>query len=148
MSNKLFSTTDNAGLTLIRVVLGAVILPHGLQKTFGLFGGYGWEGTMGFFTGQMGIPAALAVLAILAESLGAVALISGFLGRVAALGIIGVMVGAVATVHANVGFFMNWNGTQAGEGFEYHLLAAAMAALIVWKGSGAYSVDQLIAKQA
>jgi putative oxidoreductase len=145
MSTKLFSTTDNAGLTLIRVVLGAVMLPHGLQKTFGLFGGYGWEGTMGFFTGQMGIPAVLAVLAILAESIGAVALITGFLGRVAALGIIGVMVGAVATVHANVGFFMNWTGTQAGEGFEYHLLALAMGALIVWKGSGAYSVDRVIA---
>jgi putative oxidoreductase len=148
MSTKLFSTTDNAGLTLIRVVLGAVILPHGLQKTFGLFGGYGWEGTMGFFTGQMGIPAALAVLAILAESIGAVALMAGFLGRVAALGIIGVMVGAVTTVHANVGFFMNWNGTQAGEGFEYHLLAVAMGVLIVWKGSGAYSVDRMIAAKA
>jgi putative oxidoreductase len=148
MSTKLFSTTDNAGLTLIRVVLGAVILPHGLQKTFGLFGGYGWEGTMGFFTGQMGIPAALAALAIIAESLGAVALMVGFLGRVAALGIIGVMVGAVMTVHANVGFFMNWNGTQAGEGFEYHLLAVAMGALIVWKGSGAYSVDRVIAARA
>ena len=140
--------SDNAGLTLIRVVLGAVILPHGLQKTFGLFGGYGWEGTMGFFTGQMGIPAALAVLAILAESIGAVALMAGFLGRVAALGIIGVMVGAVTTVHANVGFFMNWNGTQAGEGFEYHLLAVAMGVLIVWKGSGAYSVDRMIAAKA
>ncbi len=145
MSTKLFSTTDNAGLTLIRVVLGAVILPHGLQKTFGLFGGYGWEGTMGYFTGQMGIPAILAVLAILAESIGAVALMAGFLGRVAALGIIGVMVGAVVTLHVNVGFFMNWNGTQAGEGFEYHLLAVAMGALIVWKGSGAYSVDRVIA---
>jgi putative oxidoreductase len=148
MSTKLFSTTDNAGLTLIRVVLGAVILPHGLQKTFGLFGGYGWEGTMGFFTGQMGIPAVLAALAIIAESLGAVALMAGFLGRVAALGIIGVMIGAVTTVHANVGFFMNWNGTQAGEGFEYHLLAVAMGALIVWKGSGAYSVDRVIAARA
>ena len=85
MSTKLFSTTDNAGLTLIRVVLGAVMLPHGLQKTFGMFGGYGWEGTMGFFTGQMGIPAIFAALAILAESAGALGLITGFLGRVAAL---------------------------------------------------------------
>lgn len=145
MSTKLFSTTDNAGLTLIRVALGAVMLPHGLQKTFGLFGGYGWEGTMGFFTGQMGIPAMFAALAILAESAGAVALIAGFLGRITALGIGSVMIGAAVMVHAKVGFFMNWNGTQAGEGYEFHILATAMAALIVWQGSGAYSVDRLIA---
>ena len=61
--------------------------------------------------------------------------------------ILATMTGAILMVHAKVGFFMNWAGTQQGEGFEFHLLALAMAALIVWKGSGAYSVDQVIAER-
>ena len=144
----LFATTDDKGLTLVRIMLGLVMFPHGAQKALGWFGGYGWSGTMGFFTGQMGIPALFAALAILAEFLGALGLITGLLGRVAAFGILSNMVVAVAMVHAKVGFFMNWNGTQQGEGFEYGLLAATMALLIVWKGSGAYSADRAIAPTA
>lgn len=145
MLKKLFTTDDDAGLALIRIALGVVMFPHGAQKVLGWFGGYGWSGTMGFFTGQMGIPALFAVLAILAEFLGSLGLITGLLGRVAAFGILSNMVVAVLMVHGKVGFFMNWAGTLQGEGFEYHILAAAMALLIVWKGSGAYSVDRMIA---
>jgi putative oxidoreductase len=146
--NKIFSTTDNAGLTLIRITLGAVMLPHGAQKLLGWFGGYGWTGTVGFFTEQMGIPAIAAALVILAEFFGSIGLITGTLGRVAALGIVATMTGAILMVHGKVGFFMNWSGAQQGEGYEFHLLALAMAALIVWKGSGAYSVDRVIASKA
>lgn len=148
MKKLLFSTSNDAGLALIRIVLGVVMFPHGAQKIFGWFGGYGWEGTMGWLTGQMGVPAAFAVLAILAEFLGSLGLITGLLGRVAAFGILSNMVVAVIMVHSKVGFFMNWYGAQQGEGYEYHLLAAAMALLIVWKGSGKYSVDQMIAAKA
>lgn len=148
MKKLLFNTTNDAGVTLIRVMLGLVMFPHGMQKMFGWFGGYGWTGTMGFFTGQMHVPALFAALAILAEALGSLGLITGLFGRVAAFGILSNMVVAVAMVHSKVGFFMNWYGAQQGEGFEYHLLAIAMAVLVIWKGSGAYSVDKAIADRA
>lgn len=148
MKKLLFNTTNDAGITLIRVMLGLVMFPHGMQKMFGWFGGYGWTGTMGYFTGQMHVPALFAALAILAEFLGALGLITGLLGRVAAFGILSNMIVAVVMVHAKVGFFMNWGGTQQGEGFEYHLLTIAMAVLVIWKGSGAYSVDRVIAAEA
>ena len=146
---KLFlATTDDKGLTLVRIMLGVVMFPHGAQKALGWFGGYGWDGTMGFFTQQMGVPAVFAVLAILAEFLGSLGLITGLFGRIAAFGILSNMVVATVMVHSKVGFFMNWYGAQQGEGYEYHLLAATMALLIVWKGSGAWSADRAIAPAA
>lgn len=148
MKKLLFNTTNDAGVTLIRVMLGLVMFPHGAQKVLGWFGGYGWTGTMGFFTGQMHVPVVFAVLAILAEFLGSLGLITGLFGRVAAFGILSNMLVAVALVHSKVGFFMNWYGAQQGEGFEYHLLVIAMAVLVIWKGSGAYSVDKVIAERA
>ncbi|MGH7338267.1 MAG: DoxX family protein, partial [Myxococcota bacterium] len=120
-----------------------VMLPHGAQKLLGWFGGYGFEGTMGYFTGTVGLPAAVALLVILAESLGALALIVGFAGRFMALGIAAVMTGAIVTAHAANGFFMNWTGAQAGEGFEFHLLAIALALVVALRGSGALSIDRL-----
>lgn len=149
MKKFLFTTSNDAGLTLIRVALGLVMFPHGMQKLFGWFGGYGWSGTMGYFTGQMHVPALFAALAILAEALGALGLITGLFGRIAAFGILSNMVVAVAMVHAKVGFFMNWGLTAGrGEGFEYHILVIAMALLVIWKGSGAYSADRAIAETA
>jgi putative oxidoreductase len=109
----------------------------------GWFGGYGFSGTMGFFTG-MGIPAPLAFLAICAEFFGGLGLITGFLGRIAAFGILCNMCIAVIMVHRSNGLFMNWAGNQKGEGFEFHLLAIAMALAIVLKGSGAFSVDRFL----
>src|SRR6185295_8877384 len=98
--------------------------------------------TMDQFT-QMGIPSAVAFLAIAAEFFGGLGLIVGFLSRIAALGIATVMSVAIATVHAPFGFFMNWTGTQQGEGFEFHILAIAVAIAVVVNGSGALSLDQL-----
>jgi len=142
-----FVATDGDWAPAIaRVALGLVMLPHGAQKVFGWFGGYGFSATMGFFTGTLGIPAPLAVLAILAESVGALALVLGFAGRLMAVGIAAVMVGAVLMVHLPHGFFMNWSGTAAGEGFEYHLLALALAAIVMMRGSGRYSVDRKLAR--
>lgn len=99
------------------------------------------------FTGQMGIPAPFAVLAIAAEFLGGLGLIVGLLGRVAALGVFCVMVVAALQFHLAMGFFMNWSGTQKGEGFEYHILAAGMALAVMIKGSGALSLDLLLARR-
>jgi len=141
---KLVSTTNDSTLTVLRLVLGVVFLAHGAQKMLGWFGGYGFSATMGFFTQQMGIPAALAFLAIAAEFFGGLGLVVGFLGRMAAFGIVSNMVVAVLMVHLPYGFFMNWAGNQKGEGFDYHLLAIALGLAILVKGSGAFSVDRLL----
>lgn len=143
--DKLFATQPNWILTTQRIVLGLVMFPHGAQKLFGWFGGHGFEGTMGFLTGPGGLPAPLAVLVILAESLGALALVFGLLTRVTAFGIAAVMIGAALTVHLGHGFFMNWGGQAGGEGIEYHLLALALAVPLVIKGGGAFAVDRFIA---
>ena len=142
--------TENAGyLTWLRVALGLVMFPHGAQKALGWFGGHGFEGTMKGFTEGMHIPAIFAILAIAAEFLGALGLITGLLSRVAAFGILVVMAVAVLQVHLGNGFFMNWEGSQKGEGFEYHLLVAAIAVVVMIKGAGAWSVDRAItAKQS
>ena len=147
MFRKLLSTSNDTTLTVMRLVLGTVMFAHGAQKMLGWFGGYGFHGTMGFFTG-MGVPAPLAFLAICAEFFGGIGLIVGLLSRVAALGIITNMLVAVATVHVHVGFFMNWAGTQKGEGYEYHLLAIALGLLIAVKGGGALSVDRSLSRSA
>src|SRR2546421_1591345 len=128
MFGKLIATDSrNYALTILRLVLGIVFFIHGAQKALGWFGGYGFSGTMGFFTHQLGIPAPLAFLAICAEFLGGIGLIVGLLSRVAAFGIACNMLVALFMVHRHFGFFMNWVGSQKGEGFEYHLLALAIA---------------------
>jgi putative oxidoreductase len=140
-------TTSDVGPLVARVALGLVMFPHGAQKVLGWFGGYGLSGTMHAFTTQMGIPAVFAALAIAAEFLGSLGLITGTLSRVAAFGVASVMVVATLMVHIGNGFFMNWTGAQAGEGFEYHLLAVALAVVVMVKGGGAYSLDRLIDKK-
>ena len=144
----LLRTENDIALTIARVVLGIIFFAHGSQKALGWFGGYGFHGTMGFFTHQMGIPAAFAFLDIMAEFLGGIGLILGLLTRIAAFGIACVMLVAVVMVHHNFGFFMNWTGNQKGEGFEYHLLALAITILLMVKGGGALSVDRAIAGSA
>ena len=133
------NTADKVA-TLLRLALGVVMFPHGAQKVFGWFGGHGFSGTMEFFTSK-GIPSVFAFLAIMAEFVGSLGLISGFLSRIAAFGIAVNMLVAIAAVHYPNGFFMNWAGNQTGEGFEYHLLVLAIAAAIMRRGSGAFSVD-------
>ena len=145
MIRKLFATDDNAATSVLRLVLGIVFFAHGAQKMLGWFGGFGFSGTMGFFTGMLHIPALFAFLAIAAEFFGGLGLILGFLTRIAAFGIAATMVVAIGIVHSGFGFFMNWSGTQKGEGFEYHLLVLAMTAFLMIRGAGALSVDRAIA---
>lgn len=135
---------DSSGLVM-RVTLGMVMFPHGAQKLFGWFGGHGFEGTMSYFTGN-GMPWLIAFLVVMAESLGALALIIGFVGRFMSFGILMVMLGAIFMVHGQFGFFMNWFGGQPGEGIEYHLLAVGLAVGLMIKGSGAWSVDYFVSR--
>lgn len=140
----LLKTNDSGAALLARLTLGIVMFPHGAQKTLGWFGGYGFHGTMGFFTGTMHIPAFFAFLAIMAEFLGSIALILGFLSRLGALAIGVNMVVAIALVHHVNGWFMNWSGTQKGEGFEYHLLAIGLALIVLIYGAGKASIDRAL----
>lgn len=147
MGKALLRTSDSFVDMALRIALAAVFFPHGAQKVLGWFGGHGLAGTMGFFTEKMGIPAVLAALAIAAEFLGPLGLLVGFLTRVAAFGIFCVMGVAIWMVHAKVGFFMNWSGQYpAGqEGYEFHLLALALAFAVMVRGGGLLSVDGALA---
>jgi len=148
MIRKLLATSDAWTITILRLVMGVIFFAHGAQKAIGWFGGYGFSGTMGWFTQQMHIPAVFAFLAICAEFLGGIGLILGALGRVAAFGVACNMVVAVLMVHLPNGFFMNWTGQQKGEGFEYHLLALSIAAVLIARGSGAFSLDHAVGGQS
>ncbi len=151
MLKKLFQTNDDVALLVLRVLLGLVFFPHGMQKLTTLFGGFGFEGTMGFFTGKLGIPALFAFLAIMAEGLGWMGLITGLLTRVAAFGIAMNMAVAVYMIHWHNGFFMNWFGAMTnegkpiGEGFEFHLLVIAIGIALMIRGGGKWSIDKAIA---
>lgn len=142
---KIFQTANSWSNLIIRVILGIVMFPHGAQKLFGLFGGYGFSASMSFFTDKMHIPVFFAFLAIIAEGLGSMGLMIGFLTRVAAFGILCNMTVAIWMVHWPNGFFMNWFGTQKGEGFEYHLLAISVCIALLISGGGKWSVDRAIA---
>jgi putative oxidoreductase len=140
----LFQTENSWSGLVLRLGLGVVMFPHGAQKALGWFGGNGFAATIEMFSGKMHVPLIFAVLAILAESAGSLGLITGCLTRVAALGILCNMSVAVAMVHWSNGFFMNWSGKQAGEGFEYHVLAIAIAIALILSGGGKWSVDRAI----
>lgn len=141
----LLATNNSIAPLLARLTLAVVIFPHGAQKLLGWFGGNGFSGTMGYFTESLGIPALFAFLAIVAEFFGPLALLGGVLTRVAAFGIGFTMLVAIFMGHAANGFFMNWYGNQAGEGFEFHLLAIGLALIGVVSGGGALSVDRKLA---
>ncbi|HQR33772.1 MAG TPA: DoxX family protein [Blastocatellia bacterium] len=140
MIRKLLATNTDILQLILRLTLGIVMFPHGAQKLLGWFGGGGFSATMQGMTG-MGLPSVIVFLVIVAEFFGSLGLITGFLTRFSAFGIAIVMLGAVATVHAKIGFFMNWMGQQQGEGFEYHLLVLGIALALMIRGGGAYSVD-------
>jgi len=141
----LLRTSDDLSLFILRLVLGVVFFAHGAQKMLGWFGGFGFHGTMGFFA-HLGIPAPIAFLVFCAEFFGGLGLIVGFLTRIAALGIGADMIGAVLMIHSRNGFFMNWMGNQKGEGFEYHLLVVAIAAALLLRGAGKFSVDRALSQ--
>jgi putative oxidoreductase len=132
-------TATDWGLLILRLALGVIFFAHGSQKVLGWFGGSGLAATVGGMA-HMGIPAPLAYLAAFTEFLGGLGLIFGVLARLSALGIFVVMAVAVLKVHLANGFFMNWMGNQKGEGFEYHLLAMAIALMVMLAGPGRIAI--------
>jgi putative oxidoreductase len=144
MKNKIFNTSDNWAALTTRLTIGLILFPHGAQKMLGLFGGYGFGGTMAYFTDTLHLPGIIGFLVIIIEFLGSLALIAGFGIRIwAALTII-LMISIIITTHLDNGFFMNWSGNQKGEGFEYHLLIIGLSITTLISGSGKYSVDKAI----
>ena len=124
MLRKLFATEKSSVLTVLRVTLGVVMFAHGAQKMLGWF----------------------AFRAGCAEFFGGLGLCAGLLTRVAALGVAGNMIVAVAMVEGHTGFFMNWEGQKQGEGYEYHLLVLAMTYALIMRGAGSVSVDRLLTR--
>ena len=143
----LLTTNPKIGFSIARLTLGLVIFPHGAQKLLGLFGGYGYSATIDFFTTQMGLPAIIAFSIIMIEFFGSISLILGFVSRFWALSLAGMFLGIIYSTQLEHGFFMNWFGNQAGEGFEYSLLIIGLALSIVINGSGKWSIDKLISKK-
>jgi putative oxidoreductase len=146
MLNPLLKTEKDSAALVLRVLLGLVMFPHGAQKVLGWFGGYGLAPTLHYFS-SLGIPLGFALLAIAAEFLGSLGLIAGFLTRIAAFGIGVEMAVAAWVVHRPNGFFMNWSGKQAGEGFEFHILVIAIALALVIKGGGRFSLDRALSRK-
>jgi len=144
MFKKIINTGNDHSLLILRVVLGVVLMAHGLQKAFGWFNGFGWNNTINYFTGTVGIPALLGAFVILLETFGSLFLRLGFAGRInaALMGI--VIIGAIVVDHVKNGFYMNWFGIQKGEGIEFDLLFIAISIALVLKGSGSFSVDRLL----
>jgi putative oxidoreductase len=132
---------------IARLTLALVFFPHGAQKVLGWFGGYGFTGTMGYFTSTAHLPYAVALLPVLTEFLAPFALAAGFATRIAAFALGFEMFVAIMTVHAANGFFMNWFGNQKGEGYEYHLLVIGLALALIVQGAGRFSVDHAIANR-
>ncbi len=143
---RVFATQSDFALSAARALLAVVMFPHGAQKLLGWWGGYGWDGTIGFLTGKVGLPTPLAAGLILLEFFGPILLLAGLLTRPVALGFIGIMLGAIFSVHAQFGFFMNWSGAQAGEGFEYHLLVIALSIVLLFRGGGSLALDRKLAR--
>lgn len=146
--NKIIATNSNHWTTLIaRFALGLTIFPHGAQKMLGWFGGYGFTGTMGYFTTQVHLPYLVGLLFILIEFFGSLFLIFGFLTRLSAIGLMGIYTGALITVHAANGFFMNWNTvTGQGEGWEYFIMLFGLALIALIWGGGKASIDAALTK--
>ena len=141
-------TTGDPAPLMARVALALILAPHGAQHGLGLLGGYGFSGTLGWMTKTLGFPSLLAAIAIITEVLAPLMLLMGAGSRLAALAVIGLMLGAIRTHVAN-GFFMNWFGAlpAGAEGFEYHLLVIALGAIVLVKGSGALSLERWLTKR-
>jgi putative oxidoreductase len=144
MLANLFYTNPDWIETLIRITLGVVFFAHGAQKLLGWYGGAGLKDTMRTMHQFLGLPIPMAFLAVATEFFGGAGLMVGLLSRVAALGIAVTMVAAILMVHGRYGLFLNWFGDRKGHGIEYHLLAIALAAVIIVRGSGAVSLDRLL----
>jgi putative oxidoreductase len=141
MKQTIFSTNNDWTGLVTRLTIGLILFPHGAQKLLGWFGGYGFSGSMAFFTGTVHLPWIIGFIVIMIEFFGMLLLIAGVGGRVWALLTIVLMTGILITSHLDNGFFMNWFGNQKGEGYEFDLLVIGLSVATLVNGSGKFSVD-------
>lgn len=130
--------SDDVGKLFLRLVLVVAIFPHGAQKVLGFFGGNGLDATWKFFTETLHISPVLAGAAIFTEFLAPLFLLFGIFTRAAAA-LLAVLMFTAMQYHTANGFFLNWTGTQTGEGIEYHLLFIGAAVALVLLGGGRFS---------
>ncbi len=149
MKNLILKTNNDWTGLITRLTIGLIIFPHGAQMMLGWFGGYGFSGTMAYFTTKAGhnFSWLIAFLVIIIEFLGTISLMAGLASRIWSIAMIVIFIGMILTTHFNNGFFMNWSGNQKGEGFEYHLLVIGLSLATLINGSGKYSLDQLLTKE-
>ena len=147
MKNKIFSTTNDWTGLVIRLSVGLVLFPHGAQQMLGIFGGYGFTGTMAFLTDTMHLPWLIAFLVIAIEFFGSVSLITGFASRLWSIAVVVLFIGTILTAHIGNGFFMNWLGNQKGEGLEYFIILLGLALALIISGGGRWSVDAALIKK-
>lgn len=146
---QIFLTNKSLQATIIRLTLGLVILPHGAQKALGIFDGFGFEGTMDYFTNVVHLPYVIGLIVIATEFIGSISIILGFATRIWSSLMICVFIGIVYTTHWDAGFFMDWFGQNPkpnNEGFEFDLLILGMSISLVWSGAGSYSIDRIMAQ--
>lgn len=147
MKKLILTDPENWAGLMARLILGFVVFPHGAQKLFGWFGGYGFEGTMGYMTGQMRLPWILGFLVIIIESICALSLIAGFLTRFCAFAIFCNFVGIIFHTQLDNGFFMNWDMLpDRPEGYEYHILILGVSIVLMIMGGGKWSVDAALSR--
>jgi putative oxidoreductase len=146
MKAAIFNTKNTWSPTILRILLGLVLWGHGSQKLLGWFGGYGFDGTMSFFTGTVGLPWIIGFLVIIIEFFGSISLLLGFATRLWSFSMAVLFIGIIYTSHIQYGFFMNWFNNQKGEGYEFFLLAIAISASLVITGGGRYALDRLVAE--
>ena len=146
MKNKIFNTNNDWTGLVTRLSIGLILFPHGAQQMLGKFGGYGFSGTMGFLRDTLHLPWLIAFLVITIQFFGSLSLVTGFASRLWSIAIAVVFIGTIFTAHIGNGFFMNWYGTQKGEGFEYALLIIGLSIATLINGSGKYSIDKIIFK--
>jgi putative oxidoreductase len=130
-------TAVDVALLTTRLLAGLVMIPHGAQHLLGSFNGPGLAGFVQY-VGTVGY------LVAIGEFFGGIGLVAGVLSRFSAAAIIAIMIGAIVMVHAPFGFFMNWTGTQKGEGFEFHLVMIGLLLTTLIAGPGRFAVGHLL----
>ena len=144
LTELIFGTTDVWFAFVTRMTIGIVLFAHGAQKMLGWFGGGGFNGTMNYFTKQQHLPKFVALMVICVEFFGSLGMILGFATRIWAISIFCLFLGIIFTTPLKQNFFMNWNGSQKGEGYEYHLLMLGLALATLISGGGSWSMDLLL----
>lgn len=131
--------TADIALLILRLVVGGLMVGHGAQKLFGVFGGHGLAGTTGFMA-SLGLrpPGLWARAAGGAEFGGGLLLVLGLLTPLGGLGIMAAMTMAIVLVHRGKGPWVSDGGS------EYNFVIGTVGLVLILTGGGAYSLDAVL----